>query len=251
MAFDVAGESSPEARDQSELPPEIAFLRDRGVAEETLRRAARVARRCRVGAEEALIREGLLSEDAFYRALAAEIGAPFRVDGLAVHPEARFPEAALTGVLPLSHPGRLVVAAAPRGPTLRKLIGARGQVARHLVVTTPTALRAALILARGEAVAELAANGLPRLAPRLSYRDGVTLGQLVAVALVSFAAGASAVAWPETTRDLAAVGLCAAFLAGATPRLAAPFEPNRLSAPVPRLPESLLPVYTVIVPLHR
>ncbi len=58
-------------------PVEIAFLLDHGVAPALLDRAAVIARRQGVSADRALIAEGLLSEAFFYRALAAELGAPF------------------------------------------------------------------------------------------------------------------------------------------------------------------------------
>ena len=62
------------------IPVEIAFLSGHGVQEQVLRFAALTARRQGVCADEALLAEGLVSEDVFYQALAKHLDVDF-IDG--------------------------------------------------------------------------------------------------------------------------------------------------------------------------
>jgi glycosyltransferase XagB len=58
------------------LPVEIGFLADHGHPPEILHRAAILASLAGVTADEALLKQGLIGETEFYRALAAELGLP-------------------------------------------------------------------------------------------------------------------------------------------------------------------------------
>jgi hypothetical protein len=62
------------AADARLIPDSIAFLVRHGINLDLLREAAEIARACDVGADEALIRSGLVDEELVYRALAAELG---------------------------------------------------------------------------------------------------------------------------------------------------------------------------------
>lgn len=59
------------------IPIEIAFLLDHGAPEQALEFAAATARRQGVCADEALLAEGLVSEDVFYRSLARHLNVDF------------------------------------------------------------------------------------------------------------------------------------------------------------------------------
>ncbi len=67
-----AGEAPPRSP-----PIEIAFLSNHGVSIDALNQTAELARRQGVSADAALLAEGVVDEDAFYRALAEHLGAGF------------------------------------------------------------------------------------------------------------------------------------------------------------------------------
>ena len=69
--------ASPAVSSPSRLPLEIAFLLDFGVPRIVLQQGARLARRHGVFADEALLAEGLVDEEVFYRALAERLGLRF------------------------------------------------------------------------------------------------------------------------------------------------------------------------------
>ena len=64
------------------LPTEIAFLAGFGVPMALLQYAAKLARRQGVSADAALLGEGLVDEEVFYRALADHLRVDFLVQGL-------------------------------------------------------------------------------------------------------------------------------------------------------------------------
>ena len=100
------------------LPLEIGFLAAHGVRLDRLRYAAMVAILAGVSPGEAALALGLVAEEAFYRALAAELGLPFvrhpRVSALA-----RFPHSLTAGLAPA--PGRGFVTAPPAREIARLL----------------------------------------------------------------------------------------------------------------------------------
>ncbi len=233
------------------LPPEIAFLARHGVPAATLGRAAALAGRCGVTADVALIREGLLDAGAFYKALAREAGLPFQ-ETLRVHAFARFPQAVLTGLVPLGSDEPYAFAFAPQGGQIVQLL-AMGSPPSHLAITTPASIRSHVMTARAGTIAAAAADGLPRASPHLSFHGGITVGQLWGMLAASFALGSGSVAWPATVWQAAWIVLGLVFLAGTIPRLASVLErvPTGPERPLPRTRERDLPVYTVIVPLYR
>jgi hypothetical protein len=235
------------------LPPEIAFLERHGVARATLAHAARLAERCAMPADGVAIREGLVPEETFYRALAAETRLPFLSGPFDVNRSARFPECVTHGLAPLDAVGaEPEFAYAPTGRQLCKLLAAVGRCPVGLAIATPTALRQEVMRARAGAVADLAANGLPRVTPHLSYREGASIAQWCSGCATGAAVTASFAWAPALTADLGAVSLGLVFLASTAPRLAAPLESIPVASPRPRRQDDRnLPVYTVIVPLHR
>lgn len=197
------------------VPDEIAFLLGHGADPAILAEAALIARDCGVTAEEALLRSGLVDERTFYRALADHAGLPFRDAALDIHPMARFPEAPLTGLVPLGSglvPDRF--AWAPRGQGIVRLLQSPTDLAGQFLITTPTAIREGVLAARGPAVAERAANGLARTAPDLSFRAGLSLGQALVLSCLAAGLGAAGVAWPDETALGLALLLGLAFLTG-------------------------------------
>ncbi|MDB5557306.1 MAG: glycosyl transferase [Enterovirga sp.] len=252
----IQGGAAPARSDafRDDLPAEIAFLARHGVSRAILDDAARAAVLAGVSADRALIRGGLLPECDFYRCLAAETGLAFVEGRLAVHLRARFPEAILASLVPLAAAGDgLAFAYAPEGAAVAELLASRAHLVPRFCLTTPTAIRDSMLAARGDHVAALAADGLAAAHPEFSYRGGASRPQLGMAYLIGFISGALTIAFPDETWALASLCLGLAFLGSTALRLAVllvtvPVAPARLP---PRTPERDLPVYTVIVPLHR
>ncbi len=235
------------------LPPELAFLALHGVPPDVLREAAALAREADVPAVDALLRGGFMAEDAFYRALAAELGLPF-VAGLTPGPGARYPESVQAGLVPLgpeSAPHRFAIA--PSGTQIAGLLARRGRIAPGLAVTTPTTLRDGVLVACAVSVADAASLGLARAEPAFSFRGGPTGGQTCAAAAALVTLVAAFWLVPEVSMVLFGAGSGLLFLGMITLRL----DAVRTHVPVaPRVAprrwlDRELPVYTVIVPLYR
>ncbi|WP_084327148.1 glycosyltransferase [Salinarimonas rosea] len=238
------------AADGEGLPGDIAFLLRHDVPHATLVAAARAARTSAVPACDALLARGLLGEERFYRALAAEIGAPFLATPR-LGPHARMPESLLAGRAPLAPgpPGAPATVAAPRGAAVGALV-ARGRAPNGLALATPRALREAMLALHGAAVARRAAHGLADRTPHFSYRGGPSIGQRRTIALVALAILAGAAVLDGVLVALGALA-CVLFVVLATIRFATCLE-SVATAPlraVARIPDADLPVYTILVPL--
>lgn len=251
MSFQGQAKPPLSDRDRRELPVEIAFLERHGFFRDLLERAAGLAREADVWGDEALLANGLLDEATFYRALAAELRVPFlaRVEA---GPGARCPDSILIGLVALAPHEPARFAMAPAGARLSWLLAAGRPLPPGLALTTPTALREAVLAAKGPEIADEAANTLVREAPRFSFKGGPSAGQLAAAALLAVGSGlAAAQAWAALMLALIVLA-SAAFLAMVALRLAAAQYGAPVEAPrLPRADDRDLPVYTVLVPLHR
>ncbi|MFC1460860.1 glycosyltransferase [Microvirga arabica] len=236
------------AAQSTALPVEIGFLSSHGHAPEALWQAAIFAQAAGVSPDEFLIREGLVSEDDFYRALAAELGLPF----LAIprlSPEVRYPDSVLAGLAPLAG-ARPNFVAAPRGPALADLLKTR-RLHRLLAITTPTRLREAVFLARSPLIARRAAHNLadkaPHLATDVSYRQIAVL--FVVLTLIVFGLGYA----PGLSTGILGALMGPLFLSMIVLRIATaslnnPVEPEDHAI---RIEDADLPVYTIIAALYR
>jgi hypothetical protein len=242
----------PAAADPRPLPDSIAFLARYGVGAKALREAVEIAESCDVEPNEALIRTGLVDEELVYRAFADELGLPF-LSTFAAHPMARFPEGVLSGVVPLTAgEAGPQVAYAPLGEAFSDAVSRKGRLASGLAIVTPTTLRNELMRARGEAIADLAADALARMRPEHSARGGVTSGQAMIAILAALAFCAALLVAPGPTGLWTSVFLGVAFLGVTTIRLATIGEWITPYAPrLPRSDDSDLPIYTVLVPIFR
>src|SRR3984885_4438948 len=108
-----------------EIPIEIAFLEYYGVGRPLLSRATETAERCGVGADAALLGEGLISDEHFYRSLADRLDAPYWSGAQAID-ESSDAEAAISSGFALLRANGLGLRAvvAPRGAALRFLLEA-------------------------------------------------------------------------------------------------------------------------------
>ena len=111
------------ARFGGEFAPEIAFLVAQGFAPSALRQAAAAAERTGVSVEQALLGEGLISEEAYYLALARRLRLPFYRGEIAIAEQVDVEPAIACGVAPLAaNRAGLRMIAAPRAAAIRYLI---------------------------------------------------------------------------------------------------------------------------------
>jgi cellulose synthase/poly-beta-1,6-N-acetylglucosamine synthase-like glycosyltransferase len=121
------------------------------------------------------------------------------------------------------------------------------------VITTPTGLTRAVLGSCRRTVADQAAYGLPDRAPSLSIRQGIGLGHVATAASMAAMLSFLLTLIPGAAVPLLGVVLGPLFLGMALLRLAAVLHHSPVDAPRPRrrAPDAALPIYTVLVPLHR
>ena len=232
------------------LPPEIAFLRAEGVESRVLIRAAADAAKAGTDAATALLNAGLMEEAAYYRALARALGAPYLAGPIRFGPGLRFPESLVTGLAPLASGSVVPWVVAPRGQIIASLLGSPRRIG-PVAITSPTHLREAVFAAIPKQVADYAAQDRAWHAPGQANAHESAVWWLLVLAL-TLTAGLSL--WAALPAPLArGVGLIvqSLFLAMTTVRLAALAIAAPITAAVPPLSDSALPVYTVLVPLYR
>jgi len=233
------------------LPPEIAFLRAEGIDPRLLARAARDAAGAGTDAATALLNAGLMDETAYYRALARRLGAPFLDGPIPFGPGLRFPDSLVAGLAPLALGSVAPTVLAPRGRLIAELLDGPSRVAMP-AITSPTHLREAVFAAIPGAVADYAAQDLRRHMPERAVPHEPASRWLLLLVLGSIAALCLfAMLPPALARTLTLAGQVL-FLAMTTFRLAAPVIAAPVTAePVDLLAEAELPIYTVLVALHR
>jgi hypothetical protein len=233
------------------LPPEIAFLRAEGIDPRLLARAARDAAGAGTDAATALLNAGLMDETAYYRALARRLGAPFLDGPIPFGPGLRFPDSLVAGLAPLALGSVAPTVLAPRGRLIAELLDGPSRAAMP-AITSPTHLREAVFAAIPGAVADYAAQDLRRHMPERAVPHEPASRWLLLLVLGSIAALCLfAMLPPALARTLTLAGQVL-FLAMTTFRLAAPVIAAPVTAePVDLLADAELPVYTVLVALHR
>ena len=232
----------------------IGFLAAQGVPPAVLADAEREAGRTGVSPDLALLSRGLVTERSFYAGLARDLGAPFldrpfrcRADG---------PEAVQAGLVGLPPGGAARLALAPSGLSLARLMAhpRRRQLfaSPGIAITSPRLLAASLRRQAASELADRAANALPDIHPATSARGGPTVHERRMVGLALAVLGVAAIAAPVATLDAVVLVAGALFLTAMLVRIAAALESLRGGPPPPqRLPDADLPVYTVLVALHR
>jgi len=232
---------------------EIAFLASYGMPPGPLL-AATSAAHGGVTADQALLAEGPMREEDFYRLLARHLGAPYYRAEMKIG--ACDPAGSVaSGIAPLAPNGEgLRHVLAPRGRALALLLAAPKRSPPAFAICSPQRLGAALRLQKGRRLAREAAGVLERADAALSAHSNLGNGQLACAALLAFGAPLIGVLRPEALSALCAILLFAAFAASVALRLAATVAgaPASASAPAPApLDERELPVYSIIAPLYR
>ena len=238
----------------SELPREVAFLLDFGVPKIVLQQGARLARRHGVSADEALLAEGLVDEEVFYRALAERLGLPFLTTEFEIQPGADFFACARRGYARLSRDyGETKWVCAPQGAAVGRLIdAARARRARPgLAVATRAAFLDAATRATLSEVARLAPYMAERVSPDSCARRA-TKGPAFPLAIATGALTLAMLFAPPGALALAAALPLAVLFAGAVGlRLAACTASLSLDERDAEIADDRLPLYTVVIALYR
>jgi len=235
--------------------PEIACLQGTLPAP-VLTNAEDRAERVGVGADRALIAKGALSEEAYLRTLGAHLGIAFEpLEAVSRRhcpfDDGRLLEAAIAGLLPLTANGETAIVIAPRGTAARglaDLIRNDPSAARHFRLTTAERLNRFVLRSAGSAVLA-AAERLKQETPRLSAAPPLRRLALAPTALLGVLLGGILLA-PAATMQVISFILAGLFLAWLALRAATAFIAPAASA-TSALPDSGLPVYSVIVALYR
>jgi cellulose synthase/poly-beta-1,6-N-acetylglucosamine synthase-like glycosyltransferase len=249
---DFARRQHPAPESFAPISAELAFLLDHGVAPSLLRRAVAMADEAGVEPAQALLANGFVDEDTFFRALAGATDMPFLAHVSAAD-EAAFPASIHAGLAPLAERhAPLRYAHAPQGIHLARFLSSSPRH-HHLAITTPSALRDAVIAVNAASVASASANALSLHDPDLSYRDATTLAQRLTLSGTGLALALFFVLDALTAAALIASSLGILFLALANIRVAACLgraliRDERIRM---RREDMDLPVYTLVIPLYR
>jgi len=242
----------PGTRVDGEFAPEIAFLAAQECAPDALRQAESAARRDSVSAEQALLGEGLIGEDAYYRALARHLRLPYYRGEIPVAQSVEADPAIACGVAPLA-PNRagLRVIAAPRAVAIRYLLdrAEAGALPSGLSIASPRMLSGKVRAQAGARIAAAAADALARRDPTLCARSGVSRGQYVAFALFAVVAMAAETVAPDGFALILSAALWSLFAAAIVLRNLAVAAADAESPSRP-LDDAELPIYTIIAPLR-
>ena len=234
------------------LAPEIAFLAAQGCAAGALLQAEAAARRDGVSVEQAVLGEGLIGEEAYYRALAHRLRLPFYRGEIPVAHSVEANPAIACGVAPLA-PNRagLRVIAAPRAAAIRYLLdkAETGALPAGLAIASPRTLSDKVRAEAGARIAEAAADALARRDPALCARFGLSGHQYVALGVFALVVAAAAAVAP----DGLALGLSAALWLLFTATIVLRNLAVAAAGGAPRsapLDDAELPIYTIIAPLR-
>jgi cellulose synthase/poly-beta-1,6-N-acetylglucosamine synthase-like glycosyltransferase len=236
----------------SGTPREIAFLDLYGAPAGDLARAAAQAVALGVDPDVALLGDGLVDEDFFYRALAHRLGAPFHIGPAPLDPATSPARAIALGLVYLTRLTPYRAIAAPRGKALRFFLDAAkaGRAIEGLAITSPRRLDALVRLECGAEVAARAAHGLESLDASLTARGELAPAQTLAAAgfgLGMIALGATA---PWAGRAVTSLLLWGLFTSAVSLRFAVTVAGG--AAPVAAALEDVyLPTYTVLIALYR
>ncbi len=234
------------------LPLEIAFLQDYGVPRQALDYAATLARRQGVCADAALLAEGLVTEEVFYRALADHLNVAFIESEIELGPAS-----VSTADLGYARLRDSVSGAewlfAPSGAAIFRLMSAARMTLGRPLFAVTTRARFIDAVRRGDsknaarAAAFLAERANPHLCARTCLRRR-PLGRAILVFAALIACLFSSVQLLALT---VALPLAAVFLASVFLRLfacAASFEARDETG---WLDDAHLPIYTVVIALYK
>lgn len=236
------------AGSRASLPASLVCLQQAGVAPDRLLAAARISAALDLPPEQAMLREGWISERAYYRLLARWLGLAFTDEPFETGASAHYPQSIVAGVVQRADGAWI---AAPEGQRIETLAFFRRRAMPIRVqITTPSNLRLTVERARAPQAALQASRELARRDAEACAIDKPSAAQIAAVAALLAIILATLLGSGPIHLVLSCL-VCALMGAAILLRLLAAAE----SAPPPAACEPLrdeyLPTYTVIVALHR
>ena len=241
---------------------ELDCLR-RVLAPELLRAAEARARELGTGADQVLIQQGLIDEEAYLRRLAFHTGVAIenfseigRVDSLPR--DRQILQAAEFGLIRLLRDGRLIWTLAPRHLAARglcRLVARYPELTEQLRLASSSRLHQFLLHQTNDALGRSAANSLRRRFPHMSAAPAVVKGprwrRHLQRFMGPFGIAALLLLPPIFALDVWSAALAFWFLMFIGLRVVGSFVPRALQKKLRRLPDHRLPVYTVIAALYR
>lgn len=232
------------------LPPEIEFLAQH---EASADRMLRVLDTSPGGVEplDALLAEGMLSEEQYYQALARRLGCAYFDGEPPFAPHFDVVKSLRSGVAPLDgglDGPRAVIA--PRASLVSRLIAMRFAGRLHpnsFAVASPQRFAALVRMRRGD---EVLAGALARIPDSLSARRGISSAQIAVAGLIAVLAIALGLMNAQALAGVASLALWLLFSASLTLRSAAAIAYTDPVRPAP-LSDDDLPIYTIVVPVFR
>jgi glycosyltransferase XagB len=235
--------------------PELDCVRSL-VSPVDIRAAERRAVALGIGAERVLIAAGVISEEAYVKALSRHLNVPFETlddvsRGACPQSDVEMLQAPAAGVLRLwEETETLVIAPSPRAARLLAVLGRNNPRMRHIQLTTSDRLQRYVTHHAGRALGRIAAHDLKQRQPDLSAAHSLIGAPVkLLVGIVMFAA--LFCVFPAALFAATCVLLGTIFGTWTAMRLAALAvrdEPDRVDDAIP---DRELPDYTIIVPLFR
>ncbi len=222
--------------------------------------AARRAERLGIGADRTLVTARTIDEDAYVQALGSDLGIAFEPLDDATRADCPLDDRALlatatSGLLPLcDRDGSPLVAIAPGGLAVRNLIQfvrRDPQTAKRLRLTTAERMNRFVLRTGAASLIRAATHDLASRRPTLSASSHLSRGHYAAVTAMAALVLTAAIAAPTVTQMTVELLLSAVFLAWLGLRLMGAFIGDRPPPPERALPDSALPIYSVIAALYR
>ncbi len=235
-------------RSGAPVPVSLICLHQAGAPPDRLLAATRIGAALNIPPEQVMLREGWISERDYYRSLARWLGLPFVEEPFALGKGAHYPQSIVAGIA--QHADGAWVCA-PEARRIKTLAFFRRRPAPIRVsITTPTNLRLAVERAFAPVAARHASRELARRDVESCALGKPTAGQIAASATLALVILASL--FGHGALHLVLSGLVCALLGAAIllRLMAAAKSPNEAPRHAP-LRDVDLPVYTVIVALHR
>ena len=251
----------PEPGLRIERCPELDCLR--GILPATiLHEAEKRSHAIGVGADQVLIRRGVITEQAYLERLAHHTGAGLEDFTRIAREDCPFSDgqlayAAQHDLLPVRIGDHLEYVCAPRGTAARRISDLATHfpgLGRRIRLASQSHLHRFLALQTGNLLGRQAADGLRLRAPEMSAAPSIISSRSLSPWQHGLRAAALSV--PLTLAPLFTIQVTGAvlalwFLLFTSLRLAGGFAPRRKPTVWPRLPDNQLPIYTVIAALYR
>lgn len=238
----------PARRSAANPPPSLVCLHQAGFPPDKLLLAARIGLALGLPPEQVMLREGWIGEAEYYRTLARWLGLAFVDEPFQTGKGAHYPQSIIAGVAPRADGAWI---AAPEGRRIDALAFFRRRAEPIRVhITTPSNLRLSMERAFAPHAARSASGDLAQRDGDSSARGKPSRAQAAAFCAV-FAIILSSLVGSGDLHLIASTLVGALVGAAILLRLAATAESASTSDEAPALADEDLPVYTVIVALHR